>query len=547
MGHMEHDDQLVPNDFRKRDHEAVHGRSLLAPSRSTTPAPPIPKRPESSLYDSSDVTSVIGLDIHGNVEHLSVLGHQQQQQNGGYISGDDDLQQRRRPFSYHPGSTTLAPTSGGLGQKQGLGLGHDRYSSYDYGVPINYRTGASEYPTLDDEVDESRKVKGELRVEAAHALAPTEAPTRPVSSLGQNRVSRQEQMLKRSSQVIPLHHKYNQQAPLTTKDRLHQRNSNQTLVEPRDTLQPQKELLPEEREKLEKVFKKRRSLSEKYGPGGTRVEGETSGSTVSNRSQSYTQDGDGSDGGSILKRGKGRWIDRPCGCLSPGLITFLAFKFSLLYNGGLSAILFQASQFNEVGLTPIFGFTIAYFIATGISALGLITVAILATRNYHTGKSTPSRLPLRVFKLVHGLYLIISVIATTGCMLGWLALNNTQTGNWARMQISPSSSPSASGSTFISSAPLLSIESILKPDPDHPGWLVINPWLWIAVFVGLGLIQFYFWFCMVAYARSHLAQWKSGFQTRMRRLEALRALEAGVVRVDEKTAATVTRTSSLRY
>jgi len=181
-------------------------------------------------------------------------------------------------------------------------------------------------------------------------------------------------------------------------------------------------------------------------------------------------------------------------------------------------------------MTPIFGFTIAFLMATGIAILGLITVAILASRNYHSGGSVPSRFPLQVFKLVHALYLVLSVIGTTGCMLGWLALNKSQTGTWDRFQIpsSPSTITGGGGPSIISSGPILSIESILKPDPDHPGWLVVNPWAWIAVFVAIGLLQLYFWFSMVAYARSHLAQWRSGFQTRMRRLEALRALEDGV-------------------
>lgn len=180
-------------------------------------------------------------------------------------------------------------------------------------------------------------------------------------------------------------------------------------------------------------------------------------------------------------------------------------------------------------MSPIFGFTITYFLATAISALGLITVGILASRNYHTGKSIPSRLPLRVFKLVHSLYLLCSVIATTACMLAWLALNNSQTGTWDRLLLpSSTTGTTTSSSGIISNSPVLSIESILKPDPDHAGWLIVNPWLWMFAFLGLGALQLYFWFCMVAYARSHLAQWRSGFQTRMRRLEALRALEDGV-------------------
>ncbi|KAG0067901.1 hypothetical protein BGZ89_005531 [Linnemannia elongata] len=535
LSYNQHDDMLNPSDFRKRDHEAVHGASLLAPSRSTTPVPPtIPKRPDSrsALYDSGHETMVVDevenvlLNVNNN---LSVLGLQQQRQQQGYISGEENelsQQQRRRPVSYHPDGPAANNNAAGngLGQKQGLGHGHDRYSSYDYGVPINYRTGASEYYDDLDGSDSSKAVKVEVRVDSS---AVPKEPTRPVSLQhpSQTRLSRQEQMLKRSSQVIPVHHKYN-----------HKNNSSATLVEPQQaatTPPPQKEMTKEEREKLEKVFKKKRSLLEKYGPGGApppaRLE---SVAHYRNNSQGYLHGDDGSsDGGSILKKGKGRWIDRPCGCLPAGLITFLAFKISLLYNGVLGAILFQASQFHEVGMSPIFGFTIAYFVATGISALGLITVGILASRNYHTGKSIPSRIPLRIFKFVHALYLLCSVLATTACMLAWLALNNSQTGSWTRLQL-PATTATTSNSSIISNAPVLSIESILKPDPDHPGWLIVNPWLWMAAFVALGLVQLYFWFCMVAYARSHLAQWRSGFQTRMRRLEALRALEDGVGRAD---------------
>ncbi|KAF9137322.1 hypothetical protein BGX30_010334 [Mortierella sp. GBA39] len=531
----QHDEMLNPSDFRKRDHEAVHGASLLAPSRSTTPVPPsIPKRPDSrsALYDSGHEIMVVDEveDVLLNVNsNLSVLGLQQQRQQQGYISGDEDefsQQQRRRPVSYHPDGPAAKNNTGGngLGQKQGLGHGHDRYSSYDYGVPINYRTGASEYYDDLDGSDSSKAAKVEVRVDSS---AVHKEPTRPVSLQhpSQTRLSRQEQMLKRSSQVIPVHHKYN-----------HKNNSSTTLVEPQQaavTPPPQKEMTNEEREKLEKVFKKKRSMLEKNGPGGAlppaRLE---SVAHHVNNSQGYPYGDDGSsDGGSILKKGKGRWIDRPCGCLPAGLITFLAFKFSLLYNGALGAILFQASQFDEVGMSPIFVFTIGYFVATSISALGLITVGILASRNYHSGKSIPSRIPLRIFKLVHILYLLCSVLITTACMLSWLALNNSQTGSWTRLQL-PSTPATTSNSSLISNAPILSIESILKPDPDHPGWLVVNPWLWMAAFMALGLVQLYFWFCMVAYARSHLAQWRSGFQTRMRRLEALRALEDGVGRAD---------------
>ncbi|KAF8942354.1 hypothetical protein BGZ47_006558 [Haplosporangium gracile] len=535
---QQHEETLNPGDFRKRDHEAVHGVSLLAPSRSTTPVPPtIPKRPDSrsALYDSGHETMVVDEveDVLLNVNsNLSVLGLQKQRQQQGSISGEEDelsQQQRRRPLLYHPGGSTTTANSGnnGLGQKQGLGLGHDRYSSYDYGVPINYRTGASEYYDDLDSSDSSKGAKVEVHVDSSATHTTHTEPTRPVSSQrpSQTRLSRQEQMLKRSSQVIPVHHKYN-----------HKNNSSTTLVEPQQaatTPPPQKEMTKEEREKLEKVFKKKRSLSEKYGPGGApppvRLE---SVAHHGNNSQGYLYGDDGtSDGGSILKKEKGRWIDRPCGCLPAGLVTFFAFKLSLLYNGALGAILFQASQFNEVGMSPIFGFAIAFFVATGISALGLITVGILASRNYYTGKSIPSRLPLRVFKLIHALYLLCSVLATTACMLSWLALNNSQTGTWTRLQLSPTPATTSEPS-FISHAPVFSIESILKPDPDHPGWLVVNPWLWIVAFVALGLVQLYFWFCMVAYARSHLAQWRSGFQTRMRRLEAMRALEDGVGRED---------------
>ncbi|KAG0282005.1 hypothetical protein BGZ96_000941 [Linnemannia gamsii] len=544
---QQHEELLTPSDFRKRDHEAVHGSSLLAPSRSTTPVPPnIPKRPDSrsALYDSGHETMVVDEEVGDGGKHsllnvnqnLSVLGLQQQlrQQLQDYTSEEEEEQQkqRKRPVSYHVGgSATTAKSGNGLGQKQGLGHGHDRYSSYDYGVPINYRTGASEYyDDLDNSDASSKGVKVEVRIDSSATHTHTE-PKKPASSQPQSRLSRQEQMLKRSSQVIPLHHKYNH--PGQPKSLGH-KTSNSTLVEPQSaatTLPPQKEMTKEEREKLEKVFKKKRSLSEKYGSGGAlppaRLE-----NVAANSSQGYLYGDDGSsDGGSIVKKGgKGRWIDRPCGCLPAGLITFLAFKISLLYNGAIGAILFQASQYHEVGMSPIFGFTITYFLATAICALGLITVGILASRNYHTGKSIPSRLPLRVFKLVHSLYLLCSVIATTACMLAWLALNNSQTGTWDRILLPSSLTTGAttSSSGIISNSPVLSIESILKPDPNHAGWLIVNPWLWMFAFLGLGAMQLYFWFCMVAYARSHLAQWRSGFQTRMRRLEALRALEDGV-------------------
>ncbi|KAG0261694.1 hypothetical protein BGZ95_004176 [Linnemannia exigua] len=538
--HYHQEDQVLnPSDFRKRDHEAVHGHSLLAPSRSTTPVPPIPKRPDSrsALYDSGHETMVVDdvEDMLHNVNNnLTVMGLQQQRQQQGYVSGDDEIaqkqqqkqqQQRQRPVSYHPGgsTTTTVPGGNGLGQKQGLGHGHDRYSSYDYGVPINYRTGASEYFD-DDDVHPSSGVKVEVRVNNTPLPSSFELPGRPRSTLPHSRLSKQEQHLKRSSQVIPVHHKYNH------------KNSSTTLVEPHEasTPPPPKEMSKEEREKLEKVFKKKRSLLEKYGPGGpptvvtTRLDGPPS----AYNSQGYLYGDDGSDGGSITKKGNGRWIDRPCGCFPPGLMTFLAFKISLLYNGALSAILFQASQFNDVGMTPIFGFTITFFAATGISVLGLITVAILASRNYHSGGSVPSRVPLRIFKVVHALYLLLSVFGTTGCMLGWLALNKSQTGTWDRVQLYPSPTPGSTTSpSIISHTSELGIEAILKPDPDHPGWLVVNPWLWIFAFVALGMLQLYFWFSMVAYARSHLAQWRSGFQTRMRRLEALRELEDGGVRI----------------
>lgn len=292
----------------------------MAPSRSTTPVPPsIPKRPDSrsALYDSGHETMVVDEveDVLLNVNNnLSVLGLQKQRQQQGYISGEEDelsQQQRRRPVSYHPSGPAANNNAGGgggggngLGQKQGLGHGHDRYSSYDYGVPINYRTGASEYYDDLDNSDSSKAVKVEVRVDAS---AVHKEPTRPVSLQhpSQTRHSRQEQMLKRSSQVIPVHHKYN-----------HKNNSSATLVEPQQvatTPPPQKEMTKEEREKLEKVFKKKRSLLEKYGPDGSpppaRLE---SVAHYGNNSQGYLYGDDGSsDGGSILKKSKGRWIDRP--------------------------------------------------------------------------------------------------------------------------------------------------------------------------------------------------------------------------------------------
>jgi hypothetical protein len=252
------------------------------------------------------------LNVNHNISVLELQKQLRQQQQQGYTSGEDEeeQQQRKRPVSYHPGgSVTTAKSGNGLGQKQGLGHGHDRYSSYDYGVPINYRTGASEYyDDLDNSDTSSKGVKVEVRIDSSAAHTHTE-PTKPASSQPQSRLSRQEQMLKRSSQVIPLHHKYNH--PGQPKSLGH-KTSNSTLVEPLSTtMTPQKEMTKEEREKLEKVFKKKRSLSEKNGSGGApppaRLE-----NVAANSSQGYFYGDDGSDGGSILKKGgKGRWIDRP--------------------------------------------------------------------------------------------------------------------------------------------------------------------------------------------------------------------------------------------
>ncbi|KAI8598293.1 hypothetical protein EDD21DRAFT_382906 [Dissophora ornata] len=396
-------------------------------------------------------------------------------------------------------------------------------TSYDYGMPVNYRTGASQDPeTLSglwkSEFEEHPEMRQEASASEKSGRGPTSQPSYPSLEHSDSRspqslqdahmahqqrtggFPKREQMLKRSTQLYPVHfgegrkgegqgneHPWQSKWKPSSQLKYGKRVSSLTVVGPdnsgswNNTASP---LSEEKRAQLQELFDKKKTLQRPASEKDARssVDGSLSALHDVDLPKRGFHGGNGS-------RGK-RWWHESSGCVPLGMMIGFICLFMFAYNGILSLVVFQASRFPSNTNLPVFIFGLLFIFTTALSLFGLMTSISLSRSNSNLN---PGRAPHLFFKAFHVLYLCTSVL-TFGCMVGWLGLNFLQTGSWDRMYLK-----NLNG--LDSSAYLLTFESLLQPDMTNPDWRIINPWVWIAAFVVIWLVQVYFWVCLVALGR----------------------------------------------
>ncbi|KAG0198777.1 hypothetical protein BGX28_007817 [Mortierella sp. GBA30] len=466
----------------------------MPPARVPTPAPPIPKRPDVSLTMGLGMVNPAGCTSSTTLLEFDVLGD---------LENDSSLADGRYPK-----------------QDRGLNTGHDRHSSYEYGVPINSRTGAKaelpQYHAHKDETDIGGSV-AELRqtaaqVASAAALAASVAvgtsPTcrrssqrlqDPAPVLDEQRVrhSRQEKMLKRSSQVLLGHHHLHQQDTWKPQWRRSKnrydlnRVSNETSVGSETEKKECKsgEMTKEEKGRLEELLQKKKRIENQQSQHWE------SRSTLDSLTDVSPQDTNGGrDNGRT--RTQMHWLDQPSGCIAPGVMLGVICIFTLAYNGILGTLVYQASEFPTDTDLPLLVFSFVFIIGGSVFFFGFIYLAIFGRSSSRLANHAHVTRAPYFIKVFHFLYFLHALL-TFGCMMSWLGLNKISTGSWDRMYLkSPQNSALPS-----TPAGGLNFESLLAQDLDNPDWWIINPCIWVAAFASIWAIQLYFWVCLVAYGR----------------------------------------------
>ncbi|KAF9568617.1 hypothetical protein EC968_002880 [Mortierella alpina] len=475
--------------------------SNVSPVRSPTPTPPVPKRPDESLASGLGMTTPLWCSSSTTLLEIDVLEDL-----------DDD--------GIH--NVNNLPN-----EKQELDLDYDlvvapvRHSSY------NYRTGTgadlSEYdPQRVDTMGVGASIMALRRTardvaSAAAVVASIAQGTSPTSPrlpqplqdpeqvLDEQRVrhSRQEQMLKRSSQLFPVHHHHQQHE-------LHQQGSQQ-----QEAWKPQwrrtknkyslvrvsngssigsdlekeglksNEMTREEQEKLEELLQKKR-----------RVENQHSGMRPSMDVLSEVSLHDDHRDHERRSLNRVGWLDRPSYCIPQGYMLAVMCILTLAFNGPIGILVFEASRFskNDTNI-PLLLFSVHFIFGGAFFFSGFIYLAIFGG-GYSSRRPKPppvSRASYLIFKFFHALY-FVHVLLTFGCMMAWLGMNKLNTGSWDRMYIKAIQDASVHVGGF-------SFDTLLPQDPNNPEWWIINPYIWIMAFVVIFVFQLYFWVCLVAYGR----------------------------------------------
>ncbi|KAI7821375.1 hypothetical protein BC939DRAFT_478356 [Gamsiella multidivaricata] len=278
--------------------------SAEVPSRASTPTPPLPKRPDrvqslclGSLSDRANwrISSATLLEI-------SVL---------------DDLDDNYK--NNNEGRT------GALRDVEAVA----EYLRSDNDKEYRQRGGSP--------VSESKSSQQQNGPPSPHLLQGPEAAYQQQLT----RHTRQEQMLKRSSQVIPVHHKHQNQRQLKHNNRV----PSQSTIGPEHQHtkeRPESKVLTEEEiAKLEMLFQKKKVLHERFDDIGA------SSSTDDLLSSTARYSGYGCGDGERALSAKKSWMDRPSGPIPLGFMVGLICAFTLVYNGVLSALVFQASRFPD--------------------------------------------------------------------------------------------------------------------------------------------------------------------------------------------------------
>ncbi|KAF9962056.1 hypothetical protein BGZ72_010662 [Mortierella alpina] len=478
-----------------------HQSSNVAPARAPTPTPPVPKRPDASLATGLGVTNPLWCSSSTTLLEIDVL------------EDLDDIgvhNKNNRP-----------------NEKQELDLDHDlviapvRRSSY------NYRTGAgadlSEYNPQNDTMDVGESIMALRRTArdvasaaaVAAGIAQGTSPTSPrlpqplqdpeqVLDEQWVRHSRQEQMLKRSSQLFPVHHHHQQhelqqqgsQQQEAWKPQWRRTKNTYSLVRASNgssigsDLEKEglksNEMTKEEQAKLEELLQKKKRVEDHHN--GLRP-------SMDGLSEVSLQD-DRRGGTHERMQNRGRWLDRPSCCIPLGYMLASICMLTLAFNGPLGILVFKASRFsNNDADIPLVLFSFHFIFGGAFFFFGFIYLAIFAG-GYNSRRPRPpqaSRASYFIFRFFHALYFLHALV-TFGCMMAWLGMNKSNTGSWDRMYLKAIQGVSAHVDTF-------SFEALLPQDPDNPEWRMINPYIWIVAFAIIFVSQLYFWVCLVAYGR----------------------------------------------
>ncbi|KAF9963307.1 hypothetical protein BGZ65_004539 [Modicella reniformis] len=235
-----------------------------------------------------------------------------------------------------------------------------------------------------------------------------------------------------------------------------------------------------EKSKLQELFNKRKARHVRDGSGLSNADEEAV--------DVYRRDEDDDDGEDR------KWPNQPSGPVPLGLMTGLICTFMLMYNGVLSAFVFQASRYPQATNAPVFVLSILFIFTTVLALFGyVVSMAVSRSSSQANPSSYTGSLSRLLFKAFHSLYFFTSVL-TCACMLGWLGLNKTQTGSRNHMFLQSEANPVTYVMTF---------ESLLNQDPVNPNMWRLDPGLWVAAFVGIWIFQMYFWVCLVAFGRKN--------------------------------------------
>ncbi|GJJ78799.1 hypothetical protein EMPS_11158 [Entomortierella parvispora] len=219
-----------------------------------------------------------------------------------------------------------------------------------------------------------------------------------------------------------------------------------------------------------------------------------------------SQGGDSNDAKDVNKDTKKKSGNlNPSGPIPLGLMALLICIFMFTYNVVLGIFVYQASGYHPFLASPSISlpatlFTLFFLVSAAVALFGLLVWALTSLRATRTSPLTSI-----LFRIFHFLFLLVSLL-TSASMLYWLKLNKDQTGQWDHMRLPPFSEEDDVGTSNPSQAqpsPLLSFQSLLKPaGPLFPSdeWLV-NPWIWLSVFIVVLVAQMYSWVCLVAYVR----------------------------------------------
>ncbi|KAK3841263.1 MAG: hypothetical protein J3R72DRAFT_157713 [Linnemannia gamsii] len=148
---------------------------------------------------------------------------------------------------------------------------------------------------------------------------------------------------------------------------------------------------------------------------------------------------------------------------------------------------------------PVFIFSLVFLFTAILSIFGFLALSL------------SSWTLIRVF---HTMYLFTATL-TFAMMLGWLGVNQSQTGAWDRIMLDndPRSVPASSTSSFLASSPpapfastaedvkAIWFKSILNMDPTTRTW-IISLWQWILAFTTIFVCQCACWYYgLLAYDR----------------------------------------------